>query len=149
MSKLHAALALCLCASVAHADDSIETIARAALQACASMPDSKRVEYGGAILKGEHGYRVTEPVRGSDHDVAYTFALHRGETIVALYHSHTGTQTIDEYFSWRDVQNADQLNVPSYIVIPGRANAVHLYQPHTAHDKTLGARLAALTVPAV
>jgi proteasome lid subunit RPN8/RPN11 len=135
-------LAALLSTSAAAAD--LESVAVDALRACASMPDSTRFEYGGAIIKTADGYRYSVPVRGSKNEVRYTVRLAHGEAIVALYHSHTGHQTIDEAFSHRDVLNAMELNVPSYIIIPGRDNHVRVFVPSPGADRLNGYRYGQL-----
>jgi proteasome lid subunit RPN8/RPN11 len=112
--------------------------ARAALQACAAMPYATRFEYGGLVIKTGDGYRYSAPVRGTNNSVVYTVKLAHGEAVAALYHSHTGHQTIDEAFSHRDVLNALALNVPSYIIIPGRSGHVRVFVPTPGADRETG-----------
>lgn len=143
MKRLALAAAIALAANAAGAADTVDATAREALAACAAHADATRYEYGGAVIATADGYRYSVPVRGGKAEVTYTLKLARGERIAALYHSHTGHQTLDEYFSAADIANADRMSVPSYIIVPGRANAVRLYMPHAPTSYVAG-HLAAL-----
>lgn len=76
-----------------------------------------RSEYGGIIYELNHRYYYTRPVTLEESsEVRFKVEIVRTAHLVALYHTHP-PGALSSLFSECDIEIADQLHVPSYILV--------------------------------
>lgn len=80
-------------------------------------------EYGGAVYSDERGYVcVSHPITSQSRTrMLFSIGEVPGYTLIALYHSHPGTDAYAYVFSGTDARSACRANVPSFIVTEDRA----------------------------
>lgn len=118
-----------------------------------------RTEVGGAIVERDGNFFYTTPVTTAEAmALGFRIGLHRGEKLVAWYHTHGADPRWDDYrrgeidwFSKQDVAIATQLGVPAYLAIePTRS--VRVFDPLldkrrvTSTGRTLGREIALLPI---
>lgn len=86
------------------------------------IPADAQGEMGGGILFCDNanfkGYVLTEAVgQGDSHKMQMQIVAPKDWNCrtVALYHTHPGTNEAADYFSTKDIEVAEQLNIPSFI----------------------------------
>lgn len=106
---------LCLVtARKAHAE-SLLSLSRSAVLA---QEDFASREYATCFIASSDGVvRASPLIRGENDSFKLVVSLHKGDRIIALFHSHPGSNSSTRQFSAQDVATAKQLNVPSYIYL--------------------------------
>lgn len=118
-----------------------------------------RAEVGGAIVERDGKFFYTTPVgTGETMALGFRIGLHRGETLVAWYHTHgadPGWGAFErgemEWFSKYDVEVAKRLGVPAYVAIEPTRN-VRVFDPSldkrrvTRTGRVIGREVALLPI---
>jgi hypothetical protein len=127
-----ALLALCVLLQGKASAGELETALSAAITDMRSMPDQTK-EYATALIQTDERIIYAPIVAGDNDSFKLSVSLHKGDKIVALLHTHPGTNSSTRMFSPQDISMAQQLKVPSYIYLitdgttmryaPGSSNA--------------------------
>jgi proteasome lid subunit RPN8/RPN11 len=99
-----------------------------ALGVMRSNEDVASKEYATVIISTPDGFTIAPIVKGENDNFALTVSLHKGERIVAILHTHPGTNQSTRLFSSQDVAMAKQLGVPSYIYLV-KEGVAKVYMP--------------------
>ena len=80
---------------------------------------AKNKEYRSVIYRDNGKFKYTKPNKGNK-DTVRVNSKTKGKTIVAWIHSHAvyDANYSSEEFSFKDLENAENLNLPSYITTP-------------------------------
>jgi len=93
-------------------------------------------EWAGVIVQIKDKFFYTCPVSSGEFSTfTVRAAFPKSAKLVAIYHSHPGTEYAGEYFSPDDVAVAKQLNLPSYIGVLTSHN-IHRYIPSKDSTQT-------------
>jgi proteasome lid subunit RPN8/RPN11 len=142
-ATLAATAALCLAFANARAAELATAILPASAPSFATVGEAARAgllsaaarstgyEFGGVVLRCAGAYRYTSPVTAHNpRSIAFAVRVPKGCTLAALYHTHPGEYVNASRFSQADVQTAQALHVPSYIVTVA-TGAVRVFDPST------------------
>lgn len=133
-------LALALFVTIVHATElsivketipyaSIDEAAKAAITNIFATTSESSNEWAGVIVQIGNQYFYTCPVNSGEFATFnIRVAFPTNGKLVALYHSHPGTEYSGEYFSPSDVQIATELKLPSYIGVETSHN-IHRFVP--------------------
>ena len=80
---------------------------------------AKNKEYGSVIYSDNGKFKYTKPNKG-DKDSVRVNSKTKGKPVVAWIHSHAAYDEnyASEEFSFKDLENAERINLPSYITTP-------------------------------
>lgn len=110
----------------------------AAHKAFGQSPDMQKAEQAGFMVAGPDGkYAFSNPVTQNDHDnFALRAQIKAGHKLAGIYHTHPGKDTDGQVFSPHDIEVANQLKVPSYVMflkdgsvrkyVPGKTPTYHM-----------------------
>lgn len=106
----------------------LTTLAASALAHCAAITSGQ--ECAGAIYETRDGqYHVTEPTLSpNDRHFTIRVRMPKDAHIVALWHTHDVAPN-SELFSQDDINTANALNVPSYVLVLGPSPKLIVYVP--------------------
>jgi hypothetical protein len=92
----------------------------AAHRAFDGIKGARAIENAGFIVQNADGkFAYSSPVTQNNHDsFSLRAQIQQGHRLVGLYHTHPGTDSDASLFSPDDVNVANQLKVPSYIMTP-------------------------------
>jgi Domain of unknown function (DUF4329)/Prokaryotic homologs of the JAB domain len=116
---------ICCTAPIVHADQ-LDDVASTALHSVEPRSKYTGMEFGGAIYELNGQLVATAPETGNGHEVTLHIRIPHGAHLVALYHTHPGSQSSNEDFSEADISVAKQLKVPSYILAT-RSGTIHRF----------------------
>lgn len=107
--------------------DNLDT---AAHKAFAQSPAMQKAEQAGFMVVGPDGkYAFSNSVTQNDHDnFALRAQIDRGHKLAGIYHTHPGKDTDGQVFSPHDIEVANQLKVPSYVMFL-KDGSVRKYTP--------------------
>lgn len=111
--------------------DGFDTPAAAAVYALSqAMAAHSCTETAGVVIWAGGGYTLSVPVTGTDDRFTLRVALHAGERIVALWHTHPDCEGAPNagIVSPQDIETATALRVPSYIGVQS-TGVVKVYVP--------------------
>lgn len=84
-------------------------------------------EYAGFIVRRGQRYYYTPLQLGGEHNDELRVSIPRGDSVAALFHTHTDERA--KSFSPTDIDVADSMKLPSYMGhVP--TDTLHLYDPH-------------------
>jgi hypothetical protein len=107
--------------------DSLDT---AAHKAFSQSPAMQKAEQAGFMVVGPDGkYAFSNSVTQNDHDnFALRAQIAKGHKLAGIYHTHPGKDTDGQVFSPHDIEVANQLKVPSYVLFL-KDGSVRRYTP--------------------
>lgn len=90
-------------------------------------------EFGGAVYSLNSKFFYTLPVsQKSETGVDYRIQMPAGAKLVAIYHTHTDANGMDDQLSKSDVNTAKSMNMVMYVGVV-RTNTVMQYDPSRDH----------------
>jgi hypothetical protein len=101
-----------------------------------AIGESRRYEYGGAIIQVAGGYYATLPVTIGDPN-AFKFRLDRRVSPVGVYHTHPAGGWYSDIFSPHDLDVATARGIRSYVgFIADRS--IRVFDPNSMQPKFMG-----------
>jgi proteasome lid subunit RPN8/RPN11 len=128
-----------------------------AANAFKGVPQGRAEQAGVFYGNADNQYSYSLPVTTKSHDeFALRSQIPKGQHLAGIYHVHPGLDDFGQYFSPHDIDVANQLKVPSYIMFlkdgairkytPGET-ATHLIAFPGTHQQLKVAQGDALTLP--
>lgn len=107
-------------------DASIDSSAHTALQ---GVPTTFGEQAGILYSNADGQYSYSLPITTKDHDnFALRSQIPKGQKLAGIFHTHSGADDYAQYFSPRDIEVANQLKVPSYVLFQ-KDGSIRKYVP--------------------